>query len=170
MVYFTLLISSLVSQLYIIFLSGGAYAWTVPRIERLQSPRISARQANVNSTTNSTFDYVVIGGGTAGLTVASRLSENSSIRVAIIEAGDYYEKTTGNLSEIPANDGLYNGKDPADTGTSDWGFITIPQAVSFSMHPHEDLCLTWLQGINNEKIHYARGKTASLLLSSLQLP
>lgn len=30
---------------------------------------------------------VVVGGGTAGLTVASRLSENSSITVAVIEAG-----------------------------------------------------------------------------------
>lgn len=35
-----------------------------------------------------TFDYVIVGGGTAGLTVASRLSENSSATVAVIEAGN----------------------------------------------------------------------------------
>ncbi|KAF9885600.1 hypothetical protein FE257_012806 [Aspergillus nanangensis] len=33
------------------------------------------------------FDYVVIGGGTCGLTVANRLSETPGIRVAVIEAG-----------------------------------------------------------------------------------
>ena len=29
---------------------------------------------------NATFDYVVVGGGTAGLTVASRLAEDTSIK------------------------------------------------------------------------------------------
>ena len=37
---------------------------------------------------NTHFDYLVLGGGTAGLVVASRLSENPNITVAIIEAGD----------------------------------------------------------------------------------
>lgn len=45
---------------------------------------------------NSTYDYVIIGGGTAGLTIAMRLAENESLSVAVIEAGDFYEKDNGN--------------------------------------------------------------------------
>jgi len=37
-------------------------------------------------TTNTTFDYVIIGRGNAGLTLAGRLSEDPSTRVAVIEA------------------------------------------------------------------------------------
>lgn len=33
------------------------------------------------------FDYLVVGGGTAGLAVAGRLSEDPTIIVGIIEAG-----------------------------------------------------------------------------------
>lgn len=33
------------------------------------------------------FDYIVVEGGTAGLVVASRLSEDTDIRVLVVEAG-----------------------------------------------------------------------------------
>ncbi|KAI4115737.1 MAG: hypothetical protein LQ338_007817, partial [Usnochroma carphineum] len=38
------------------------------------------------------FDYVVVGGGTAGLTSAARLAEGSSHSIAVIEAGGLYEQ------------------------------------------------------------------------------
>ncbi|KAL9111876.1 MAG: hypothetical protein Q9227_003726 [Pyrenula ochraceoflavens] len=39
------------------------------------------------SCSQTTFDFVIIGGGTAGLTVAGRLSEREDISVAVIEPG-----------------------------------------------------------------------------------
>ncbi|KAB5511129.1 hypothetical protein GE09DRAFT_982336 [Coniochaeta sp. 2T2.1] len=42
--------------------------------------------ASVDEFIRTTFDYVVIGGGTAGLVVASRLSEDPNITVGVLEA------------------------------------------------------------------------------------
>jgi len=36
---------------------------------------------------SQTFDYVVVGGGLTGITVAARLAENPSVSVLVIEAG-----------------------------------------------------------------------------------
>ena len=44
---------------------------------------------------NATFDYVVIGGGTTGLTIVARLAEDPDVSVAVIEAGGFYQQDNG---------------------------------------------------------------------------
>lgn len=107
-----------------------SFILTIQRLLFLFSGVVQAQTgSNINDFDGQTFDYVIVGGGTAGLTLASRLSEDATVQVAVIEAGDFYERTTGNQSEIPANDKLYNGKSPKDTGLEDWDFTTTPQTV-----------------------------------------
>lgn len=97
------------------------------------------------STGQASYDYIIVGGGTAGLTLASRLSENPHLQIAVIEAGGYSEKDNGNRSIVPGYETYGTSIDPAtanDTPLIDWGFVTAPMA-----------------GLNGRKIHYARGKT-----------
>jgi FAD dependent oxidoreductase len=80
------------------------------------------------------FDYVVIGGGTAGLTVARRLAANALVTVAVIEAGDFYEFSNGNLSQIPAYASRFTGNDPTEKNPYlDWYQYTEPQPVSLGI-------------------------------------
>lgn len=67
----------------------------------------------------STYDYVIIGGGTAGLAIASRLADNKSLKVGVLEAG--VAATGEEIIDIPA----YYGR--ALGGKHDWRHETAPQ-------------------------------------------
>ncbi|KAJ5274031.1 glucose-methanol-choline oxidoreductase [Penicillium angulare] len=82
---------------------------------------------------NATYDFVIIGGGTAGLAVARRLAENSSVTVAVIEAGDFPQFSNGNYSEVPAYASEFTGNNPTEKNPYlDWYMYTTPQTTRSS--------------------------------------
>lgn len=58
---------------------------------------------------NQSFDYIVFGGGTAGLTIAKRLAEDSFVTAAVIEAGSVNQVTDPVLEQTPAGDVTFVG-------------------------------------------------------------
>lgn len=66
------------------------------------------------------FDYLIAGGGTAGLTLAARLSENQQITVGVIEAG---LDRTGDPNVLTPGFAPVMWENP----DYDWIFKTVPQ-------------------------------------------
>ena len=85
------------------------------------------------STAHPTFDYVIVGGGTAGCVLANRLSADPNVSVCLLEAG---------------------GKD-------DWIWIHIPVGYLYCIgNPRTDWCYKTEPeaGLNGRSILYARGR------------
>ena len=68
------------------------------------------------------FDYVVVGGGTAGLVLAARLSEDVRVRVAVLETGGYVSPGADPRIDWIINYGAVFG-DPK----YDWNLKSVPQ-------------------------------------------
>ncbi|KAH9927654.1 GMC oxidoreductase [Fomitopsis serialis] len=76
--------------------------------------------AQVSDVMDRVFDYVIVGGGTAGLTIAARLLETTDSTVLVLEAG------APNLDDPKI---LLGGGFGSTFGDAkyDWGFLTTPQ-------------------------------------------
>ena len=79
------------------------------------------------------FDYVIIGGGSAGCVLANRLSESPTTTVALLEAGG---KDNHIWTRIPVGY-LFCMGNPR----TDWGFATEP-----------------IKGLNSRSLAYPRGR------------
>lgn len=74
----------------------------------------------MSSITTQKFDYVIIGGGLAGCTLASRLHEgNSSLSILIIEAG--IDPTGHPLTSAPL------ASFASHMSNIDWAYTSVPQ-------------------------------------------
>lgn len=88
---------------------------------------------------SSSFDYIVLGGGTAGVTLAVRLAE-AEHSVALVEAGDFYQIVFP-FVKIPVASVIGVQSDPDARTPIDWGFVARD-----------------VPGANYRDIHFARGK------------
>ncbi|XP_046427617.1 glucose dehydrogenase [FAD, quinone]-like [Neodiprion fabricii] len=83
----------------------------------------------------NSYDFVIIGGGSAGSVLANRLTENANWTVLLLEAGN----AEGVVSDAPALALLLQNTN------SDWAFRTEPSS-------------TYCQGMINKQCNWPRGK------------
>ncbi|WP_442819495.1 GMC family oxidoreductase N-terminal domain-containing protein [Streptomyces sp. NBC_01527] len=72
------------------------------------------------------FDYIVVGGGTAGCVIAARLSEDNGSRVLLVEAG--VARTSAAEAAPPAWPTLLQT-------SANWGDVTVPQRATGTRIP-----------------------------------
>lgn len=80
-------------------------------------------ESDIESFLRVDYDYVIIGGGTAGLALAARLSEDPEVHVAVLEAG--YFHLGDPIVDVPEY-----VDEAAGNSSYDWGFSTTPQAYA----------------------------------------
>lgn len=84
-----------------------------------ESPVTDSLCKDAASFLSSPFDYLIIGGGTAGLVLAARLAETNA-KVGILEAGKLRLDDL-NIESLGGMSAMLNNAD------YDWAFKSVPQ-------------------------------------------
>ncbi|KAF9456272.1 mala s 12 allergen [Collybia nuda] len=87
-----------------------------------RSPYLHARSYVTEETVAESYDFIIAGGGLAGLVLAARLSENPSTKVLVLEAGDSGDTVA---DRINSPGGAYYQS--LLYTPYDWQYKTIPQ-------------------------------------------
>ncbi|RDB18616.1 Pyranose dehydrogenase 3 [Hypsizygus marmoreus] len=98
------------SQLFLALL-GSSFSFTLGHAAAIHKNSVEVQHIK--------FDFIIVGGGTAGNVVANRLTENPKVNVLVIEAG-------------PSHEGVLNSQVPWFAAnnwfsTYDWNYTTTPQ-------------------------------------------
>ncbi|KAF8993252.1 GMC oxidoreductase-domain-containing protein [Cyathus striatus] len=80
----------------------------------------SLQTTDLDGFLSTKYDYIVVGGGTAGVAVASRLAESGGLNIGVIEAGDFHLNDA--IVDTPGFAGQGIGNQSLD-----WGFLSVPQ-------------------------------------------
>ncbi|CAO1637997.1 unnamed protein product [Sympodiomycopsis kandeliae] len=90
------------------------------------NPFVDPTPVSAAQIAGKTYDFVIIGGGTAGLTVATRLSELNNVTIAVLEAGDSH--LGDEVVEMPGKMGY-----PLGNTHYDWSYQTAPQSHAYNL-------------------------------------
>ncbi|KAK6190341.1 hypothetical protein SNE40_002231 [Patella caerulea] len=88
---------------------------------------------------DASYDYIIVGAGSAGSVLANRLSKDSSLKVLVLEAGSDDQQPSANILKVPLMCGL------ALNTEYDWAYYSVPQ---------KNCC----KGLQGQRVSMARGK------------
>ena len=80
---------------------------------------MTMNDSDINESMAETYDYIIIGAGSAGCVIANRLSEEKNKKILILEAGGNDKSVTVSMPaalSIPMNSERFN-----------WGLKTEPE-------------------------------------------